>query len=196
MFISLDNLLPALIANGYWLIFLLAVVEGPIISIVAGFMASLGYIDFSVAYLVLIVGDLIGDSLYYALGKYGRKTLINKIGHYIGLNEDRVDKMEEYIVNNFKKTFIFGKFTHGLGSVTWVATGMIGVPYPKFLYTNAITTAVKSLILITVGYFFGWGYASFDHYFKYTSLVFLALFIAFYLLAIRTNFLSKFLNKI
>ena len=64
--------LVALITSyGYVLIFLLAIVEGPIVSIVAGFVSSLGYLDILVAYGVLVASDMVGDMLYYALGRWG-----------------------------------------------------------------------------------------------------------------------------
>jgi membrane protein DedA with SNARE-associated domain len=196
MLINLNTIIPNLVHYGYWIIFPIAVVEGPIISIVTGFLLSLGYFNPPTALLVLIIGDLVGDSMSYAIGRFARRKFIFKYGYIIGIDEARLEKIERYIHKNLTKTFIFGKFAHGLGYFTWIATGMVKVPFLKFLGANAITTLIKASVLITVGYFFGQAYAIFNQYFNYTSEVLLVLFVVVYIFAIRTNIFAKIIEKL
>ncbi len=60
-----------LIAHGGALILPLAVIEGPVVSIVTGFLAAQGCFSWYWALILLVCGDLIGDIIYYAIGRTG-----------------------------------------------------------------------------------------------------------------------------
>ena len=64
----------------YLILFPLAAVEGPIVALLVGFLISLGYFQFFPAFGIMILGDLIPDSFYYYLGRFGnKKNLIEKM---------------------------------------------------------------------------------------------------------------------
>ena len=50
----------------------LSVLEGPIVSMVAGYLARLGVFDLLPLLAVLILGDLVGDVALYLIGRKGR----------------------------------------------------------------------------------------------------------------------------
>lgn len=70
---SFQQIISLLTAYKYFFLFPIVVVEGPIITVIAGFLSSLGYLNIIIAYLVVVAGDIVGDSAYYAIGFYGRK---------------------------------------------------------------------------------------------------------------------------
>ena len=165
----------------YLLIFPFAVFEGPIVTIIAGFLSSLRQLNFWLAFAVVAFGDLAGDSFYYALGRFGRKRFLEKYGKYVGLHMARVEKLELHFQNHPWKIFGFGKFAHGTGSLILAAAGLAKVPYFKFLGYNIPTTLANSLVLITIGFYFGHAYESFDTYFGYASLGFIAILASAYI---------------
>ena len=57
---------------GYWALFLIAVAEGPIITVIAGFLASRGLLDVALVFAVAFLADLRRDLLLYAIGRSGR----------------------------------------------------------------------------------------------------------------------------
>src|SRR4051812_19585297 len=69
-----SSLIGILIKYRYVALFPLAVIEGLIVALAVGFMVRLGYFSFIPAYGVMILGDFIPDSLYYAIGRYGNRT--------------------------------------------------------------------------------------------------------------------------
>lgn len=192
MLISLQNLIPFLIRYKYLIIFPVAVIEGPIITIIAGFLSSLGYLKLMIAYIIVVVGDLTGDTGYYFIGKFGRKGFIRKYGKFIGINLDRVEKLEKHFDQHANKTFIFGKMAHGIGTLVLVAAGLAGISYRKLIALNLIPTLVKSLILIMIGFYFGRAYAKFNTYLDYTALISAVLFVILYIIVVKTKVLSKF----
>lgn len=193
---SIGSLIPIFIHYKYAIIFPIAVIEGPIINIVSGFLVAQHFLDLKLAYAALVMGDLVGDSLSYAIGRYARQGFLFKYGHLIGITPQRLVVLENYINNNQMKTFIFGKFAHGLGYITWIATGAVRVDFWKFLRVNALTTAIKSAILVTVGFFFGQAYLTFNRYFSDASWTLFALFVIGYIIAIKTDWVGRLVAKL
>ena len=165
MFIPDSHILTILEHYKYLVIFPIAVIEGPIIIVVSGFLAYLGILNIYVAFFLLVIADTVGDSLYYLIGKYWRRALwIKKIGKFLGYNE----KSEEFLENHFQKhkvkTFLIAKFSHGVGSSVQVASGIARVNYFEFVLLNLLGTIPKTLILMTIGYYAGDSYIKIDGY--------------------------------
>jgi len=158
--LSLDQIIHLLIQYRYFILFPIAIFEGPIISVIAGLLIALKYMDFYVAFPVLVAGDLVGDLLLYALGHWGKKKFAAKWGRYIGINNARLAKIEKHFEKNAGKTLLLGKVFHGIGGVFLFAAGAVNVPFPKFMWFNFLGTVPKSLILISVGFYFGYALAT------------------------------------
>lgn len=151
---------------GYLIILPLAIVEGPIITILAGFIASQGVLNIIIVYIVVVVGDLLGDSIYYAIGRFSKRTFFNKYGHYIGMTASRIDKLTNYFNRHGGKTLMFGKLTHALGWPILVTAGIVEMPFIKYLYLNLLGTIPKSLGFLLLGYYVGYAYKTIDSYFN------------------------------
>src|SRR6185369_7099489 len=96
MFFSVEHIFQLLMHYKYLVIFPIAVVEGPIISIITGFLASLGKLNFWAGFGVVAMADLVGDTLYYSLGRFGREKLIARFGKFLGLHAENVMKIEKH----------------------------------------------------------------------------------------------------
>jgi len=72
----MEHILALLIEYKYFILFPLAAIEGPIVSLAAGFLIHTGHLSFIPTYLIFILGDVIPDCLYYYLGKFGDKKQI------------------------------------------------------------------------------------------------------------------------
>jgi len=159
-----------LINHGYLVMFALAVIEGPMLSIVGGFLASLGYFNLLAVYLIVASGDLAADCLYYLIGRYGGQKFVKKWGHYFFIKETRVDGLEKLFEEHPGKTLITGKIAHGLGGGVLLAAGTARMRFGPFLLYNTLATIPKSLILVLIGYYFGRAYASISKYFDYAEI--------------------------
>src|SRR3989338_6750213 len=73
---SLEAIIALLTTYKYLLLFPIVIVEGPIITVIAGFLSSLGQLNFFISYAIAVVGDVVGDCIYYALGFYGRQKFV------------------------------------------------------------------------------------------------------------------------
>jgi membrane-associated protein len=194
MILSLDQIIPTFTHYRYLVIFPLAVLEGPIVTFISGFLVSLGLLPFFPTYVVIVTGDLIGDSLYYAIGRYGREGFIGKYLHYVGITFERIKTLEKQFENNLYKIFVLGKFTHGIGSIVWVASGLAKVPFRQFLFLNAITTAIKSLIILALGFYFGKAYEKFEQYLHFWAWAGITL-VVLYIILLKSGVIKKFFDQ-
>lgn len=160
-----------LLAYRYLILFPIALVEGPTITIVAGFVASLGFLNIWIALATVVVADLVADAFYYAVGRYGGIRFVNKWGHYVGINTERVNTLKKHFHNNAGKTLFLGKVTLFIGMAFLVAAGLTKYPFKKFMWISSLATVSKSFVLILIGYYFGHTYS---HITKYLDFVVIA----------------------
>ena len=187
--ISSAQILALLIKYKYLVIFPIAVLEGPIVTVIAGFLISLKVLDPLVAYALIILADLIGDSMYYSIGRLSHTRFFRWFRNFVGLNEKRLLMLEGHFRKHDWKILIFGK-TQAIGSLGLIAAGIVKIPYKRFIWYNAIGTIPKSLIFLGIGFFFG--YASTEKYLSmagWISSVTAALLIVCYIL------LKRYLRK-
>lgn len=165
----------------YFLLFPFAVIEGPIVTVLAGLMASLGQLSFLFSFIVLVLGDLTGDCLYYLLGRSGKDTLIKRWGKYVGLTEKRITSLEKVFEHHSGKTLFTGKLSHGIGAAFLVAAGIAKMPFWKFLYYNFLATIPKTLILMLVGYYFGFSLTKINNILDFIAALIIGITIALFI---------------
>jgi len=188
MSFSLAHIMELILLYKYAFLLLIVIIEGPIATILAGFITSLGELNFLLAYITVVVGDLIGDVLYYGIGYWGRTGFIEKWGKYLGLHADRIAQLERHFQKHSGKTLVIGKFSHGIGGAVLVAAGMARISLVQYLWYNTVAAIPKSLALLLIGYYFGHAYTQIDHYFVYAAAVMTGL-------AILTGVMYTFLHK-
>lgn len=172
--LALDNLIGLLEVYKYHLLFPVSVIEGPIISVIGGFLCSTGFLSVYWTYAVLIMGDMVGDTLYYSIGRFGGRPILRRWGKFLRFDEDRVIRTENHFKNHAGKTLLIGK-TQAVGGIVLVAAGLSKMPFFRFLGFNLIGTSVKSLILLIVGFYFGKAYRLIETYLGYYAAIITAL---------------------
>ncbi|OGH06833.1 MAG: hypothetical protein A2W22_02175 [Candidatus Levybacteria bacterium RBG_16_35_11] len=181
--LSLPQIIEWLLVYKYIVLFPIMVIEGPIITIIAGFFASLSLLNIYIVYIVILVADLTGDVIYYSIGRWGRESFLDHYGKYLGLKKKNIERVESHFEKHRKKTLIAGKLSHAVGAPILVAAGIAKVPFFEFLWLNAVATLPKALAFLLIGYYFGQAYVRLNKYLDYISLGFLILgilFIIFY----------------
>jgi len=159
----------------YVVLFPLVVIEGPIVTILAGFLASLGQMNLLICYPLVVVADIVGDMSMYAQGRWGGKPAVERWGHRFGIKPEMIVRLEERFKKHPGKTLILGKVSHFFGGPILIAAGMARMRISKFLWYNFIGTVPKSLILLLLGFYFGQAYEKFDRVFTYAGWAAVAL---------------------
>jgi membrane-associated protein len=153
-----------LIAHGSALILPLAVVEGPVVSIVTGFLTAQGFFSWYWALPVLMCGDVIGDVVYYAIGRTGI-TPLGWIGRFVGVRGGLTPAFQRDLARNATKILLIGKWTHTIGGLVLVGSGMLRLPLPRFILVNLLATVPKTAVLFGFGYFAGNHYPFFERHY-------------------------------
>lgn len=177
----------------YFILFPLVVIEGPIVTIISGFLVSTSFLDLLPTFLTIIAGDLAGDFLYYSAGRWWLNKTAKKVLNFFKVDSKRVTHLEENIKKNKGKVLFFGKLSHAIGGFILFAAGSAQISIKEFLWYNFLATIPKSLILIGVGYYLGSTVANFGKYLNYT---FLGLFVFTLLLIAAYYAITKIAGKV
>ncbi len=176
-------------AHGLYILFPLAVVEGPIVTVVAAFLASQGYLSLLAVYLAVVLADLVGDVAFYLTGRYGKQLLLDRWGHYVGITRARLVMLEDHFRSHGGKTLLIAKATHSLGFAALLAAGASHMRFGPFLWYNLLGTLPKCLFFLLVGYLLGSSYLQIDSYlFRYSLLVVVVAVIALVYWLVRRRF--------
>lgn len=141
---------------GYWAMLPMMIIEGPIATIIAAMLASLGAFAWPVVLLFSVAGDMIGDVILYGLGyRYGM-GFVKRVGKYIGITESLVLRMESYFLKHGGKTIFAVKSTTGLCWAAFTAAGIVKMDFRKFLKYSFSGGLVWSGFLVAMGYFYGY----------------------------------------
>lgn len=168
--VSPDSVIILLEQYGYIFLFLIAVVEGPIITIIAAFLAAQGFFNIYLVYAIVLVGDLAGDVLYYSIGRFARLRPFAWLAAKIGMTTERFALVERAVEQHGGKMLLIAKYSQ-TGFLALPAAGAARMPMGKFLAYNLAGSVPKSFILVLVGWFFGYAYNSINSYLIRISLV-------------------------
>ena len=169
--INLDQAVQLMQSNGLWLLAPIAILEGPIITVIAGYLAHLGAFNPVAAYVIVVVADLVGDVLFYLFGRSGIGWLSPRWRTRLGLNDSRLAGLVDHFRDKGGRTLIAGKLTHTLGALALIAAGAARMRFLPFLWYNFIATLPKSLFFLTLGYSLGFAYKRVDAWIFWFSLV-------------------------
>ncbi len=178
-------------AYGDFILFPLVVLEGPVVTVIAGFLSSVGVFSLIPTFLTIVVADLTGDVFYYSLGRWWLTSALTKLTNLFKVNPKIIDKLEGDLRTNKGKVLFLGKLSHIFGVPILMAAGHAKIPLPEFIWYNFLATVPKSLIFIMVGYLLG---STINNYNKYVNLTILGIF-ALTLLIIAVNYFVKRFSK-
>ncbi len=160
----METVILLLTKYGYLLLFPIAVVEGPIVTVIAGFLSTLGIFNIFIAFIVVVAGDVAGDSGFYWIGRSSGGGIFSR---YFKKHKEKINRVKDYFRLHRNKAIAVSKLFHGIGITGLLAAGNLRVPYKRYITICFLTTAVQSIVLITVGALFGRAYHQINRYLNY-----------------------------
>jgi membrane protein DedA with SNARE-associated domain len=135
----------------------LAFIEGPFTTMLSGALFRAGNFQFLPLYLFLIIGDLLGDIFWYAIGRSFGHRFIARFGKYVSITERNVAAVKRVFARYHDAIFFISKITMGMGFalVTLFTAGTIKTPFRRFLLMNALGQIVWTGALMLIGYSLG-----------------------------------------
>jgi len=157
-----DAVLALMQAHGLWLVGPMAVIEGPIVTVIAAYLAKLGYMQILAVYAVCVLGDLIGDALYYWIGRLGPALLPDHWMARLGMTKARQLSLEGHFATKGGWTILVGKWTHSAGLPIMLASGAARMNFAAYMAYNVAGTLPKTAVFTLIGWFIGSAYAAVD----------------------------------
>ena len=167
---TLDSVLQLIQSHGLWLLAPFAIIEGPIVTVIAAYLARMGYMDVYAIYVVCVLGDLVGDAMYYGIGRLGPAFLPERWLARMGMSQARQLALGDHFAQKGGRTLLFGKWTHSTGLPIMLASGIARMNFAAYMGYNLIGTLPKTALFVALGYFIGHAYASIDTYIARISL--------------------------
>lgn len=160
------GLLRFLQTHGYVILFLIMILEGPIVTYVAAFAASLGVFDIYYVFVLSLAGNLIGDLVAFSIGRIGNKVVIEKhVSRW--LKGEKKERIRSFLKNNPGKAIAVIKLTPPLPVPGLILTGASGVSLRTFLFYSSIVSVSYSLSMTLIGFYSGLAFATIASYVKY-----------------------------
>jgi len=160
---------------GYWVMLPLMIIEGPIASIISATLAAMGVFNIWVVFVFSILGDVLGDILFYLAGYKWGMSFVKNFGRHIGITEKMVLRMEEYFKKHGGKTIFAVKATTGICWATFTTAGIVKMDFGKFLKYSILGGIVWSGFLVSMGYFYGYLWREIGIYIKWAGWIVLVL---------------------
>jgi membrane protein DedA with SNARE-associated domain len=145
--------IPALGLWVYPLLALLTAIEGPFITLFSAFAASTGLINPLLAFIAACIGNLIGDSLWYLLGYFGKMDWLLRRTGRLGIRLDQIEHFENSVQAHATKLLFFAKVTNGFIVPALIAAGVARLPWRRWFPLIALGEALVTGTLIAIIYF-------------------------------------------
>jgi membrane protein DedA with SNARE-associated domain len=147
---------------GYWAVFLGILLEntgipipGETITIVGGFLAGSGELDYWLVLGSTIGGAVIGDNFGYWIGYFGGWTILTRLGRLFRFKEEQLIEVRDQFAQNAAMAVFLGRFVALLRIFAGPLAGTARMPYPKFILFNLAGAAIWASVIVTVSYFAG-----------------------------------------
>jgi membrane protein DedA with SNARE-associated domain len=160
--VSLDAIQEIARQYGYWAVFLGISLEnagvplpGETITLVGGFLAGSGELDYWLVFGCAAGGAIVGDNFGYWLGKWGGWSLLLRIGRLFRISEDQLQEVRMEFKQNAARAVFLGRFIALLRIFAGPLAGIAEMPYGKFLLCNSAGALLWAGIMVSLAFFLG-----------------------------------------
>lgn len=136
---------------GYPILIIGTFLEGETVMILAGVAAHLGYLSLDWVIICGFSGTLLGDQLYFFLGRRHGKSMLAKHPGWLAPAE----RVFETLKRHQNLLILSFRFLYGIRTVTPFAIGMSDVSYLRFTLLNIAGAGVWAIGIASAGYYFG-----------------------------------------
>lgn len=161
-FFSLETIQEIARQYGYWAVFFGICLEnagvplpGETITLVGGFLAGSGELNYWRVLGTAIAGAVIGDNFGYWFGRIGGWSFLLQVGRWFRIGEAQLLEVKAQFSENAARAVFFGRFVAFLRIFAGPLAGIAEMPYPQFIACNLAGAAVWASVMVTIAFFFG-----------------------------------------
>lgn len=160
--LSLENIQEIANQYGYWAVFLGIALEntgiplpGETITVVGGFLAGSGELNYWIVLGSAIAGAVLGDNIGYWIGKLGGWAFLLRLATIFKIPQTQLEEARKQFSKNAPKAVFFGRFVAILRIFAGPMAGIVEMPYQEFLLCNFGGATVWAAITVTISFFLG-----------------------------------------
>ena len=156
---------------------------GSVLVALAGFLSEQGEYNIITAWLISLLGYLLGSLSAFMIGRYLGEAFLERWRRYIRLTPERIDKALTLLQKSAPAYVIVGRFLPTIGNVTPYVAGMSRISIARFLIYDMIHAILWLSIFLGAGAALGsnWHSMADNPWFKWCA-VGGSLFFVFYVL--------------
>lgn len=160
--ISLETLQELAHQYGYGAVFFGILLEnagipipGETITLIGGFLAGSGELNYWIVLGSATAGAVIGDNFGYWVGFYGGWSLLTRVGRLFRIQEEQLLEVKKQFSENAAKAVFLGRFIALLRIFAGPLAGIARMPYSKFFLCNLAGAGIWAAAVISLSFFVG-----------------------------------------
>jgi membrane protein DedA with SNARE-associated domain len=190
-FLSLETIQSLANQYGYLAVFVGILLEnlgiplpGETITIVGGFLAGSGELNYWLVLATAAMGAFIGGIGGYFVGSYGGWKAILAVAKIFRIQELQLEEIKTKFSDNAVRAVFFGRFIPLIRIFSSPMAGVVEMPFGKFLAVNLVGAVTWASVMTTLAFFVG-RIVSLEQLLEWVSkFAILALFIAIGFIAV------------
>lgn len=128
--------------------------------------------------LVAVLGELVGGSLGYAIGRLGGRPFVHRYGHYVMFHEEEMAKVDAFFARYGSFAIFICRFIPVIRGVAAIPAGIARMPLPAFYLWTALGSLGFCGALVALGNALGKNAATLAplfHRFEFAIIILLVL---------------------
>jgi membrane protein DedA with SNARE-associated domain len=109
-------------------------------------------LNLAIVIVLATLGEVLGSAAGYAIGRFGGRPLVDRVGKYVLLTHKDLDRAEAWFARRGEPVVFFGRFIPLLRSFVSFAAGLGEMAVGKFVVYTVIACAIWCTALASVGY--------------------------------------------
>jgi membrane protein DedA with SNARE-associated domain len=139
------------------------------VMLLAGFNVYQGHLSLVGIIIAGVVGDMVGASIAYAIGYYGRRELLERHGARLHVNPQKLDRAHRWSERHGAPVIFFSRMIPLVRAAFPYAAGVAEMPFVSF----AVSALLGSIIWITglgvLGRAVGSNWSAWRHHLEYVD---------------------------
>jgi len=159
-------------------LFIGMIIEGEVVLFSAAFLVREGYLKPGPVFFAAFAGMLIGDVLWYWLGRWAYDSF-PRLRRWI----DRIAApLDRHIRERLFRSIFISKFAAGIHHPVLMRAGSLGISLKRFVFDDIISTFIWVLVIGGLGYLSGFSFEFSRQFLRFAELGLLIALIIFFLL--------------